>query len=934
VDTNGIITTVAGNGIQGYSGDGGAATSAALFNPWSITVDAAGNLYIADRVNSRIRKVDTNGIITTVAGNGVQGYSGDGGAATSAELGFPPGVEVDSAGNLYIADGSLRVRKVDTSGIITTVAGNGSFGYAGDGGAAISAQLSELFGIALDNSGNFYIADSMNNAVRKIDVTITPTLAFGNLDLGFTSATQTVIMSNVGTAALNLSSIALTANFENVAIGSDCALGALAQGASCNVGIAFVAGSTGNFTGTATVTDTAYNSPQSISLSGTGVQVSSSLAFTPPPPSNLPAGIASFTIGVSVLDSNSNLVTGSTTNVTVTITGPGSFSNSQSAAASSGVATFTFSNLQMTTAGTYTLTATSSSLTSATSTLTVQESTATSLASGSNPSLSGVPVTFTVIVTPAFSGIPTGSVIFKDGATIIGTGTLNASGVATFTTLSLPPGQHSITAAYGGDTNDAASTSAPLTQTVQQNTTTALSALPNPALPGGTVTLTVTVTASVSGTPTGTVTFKDGTTTLGTVTLNASAVATFSTTTLAVASHSITAVYSGDSINLASTSSVVNEIVQENISISLASSMNPVLTGTALTFTTTVTGSAPSTPTGTITFKDGAAILGSAPLNASGIATFSSPALSPGQHSITAVYSGDALNLPATSGVFTETVQQNTSTTLVSSANSSFSGASVTFTAAVTTSVSGTPTGTVTFKDEGATLGTGQLNASGFATYAASALSVASHTITAVYSGDALNLTSTSAPFTQTVNAANFMLAANPASQTITDGQTATYSLTVTPQGSFTSPINFSCSGLPLLANCTFSSPSLTPGANTATTTLTITTVGNLAMSTRPSPITPRNRLVYIFGACASLLTLVSLFFVWGDVKHTWGLSGLRRAAALAGFLFIVIGSMVACAGGSKPSTPVGTDQLQITASSTTSSGNVSHSTAITLTIQ
>ena len=124
---NNIITTVAGNGSLGFSGDGGAATNAKLYVPSGVALDAFGNLYIADTDNNRIRKVDTNGIITTVAGKTGGGYSGDGGAATNASLSYPFGVALDAAGNLYIADqNNNRIRKVDTNGIISTVAGNGN----------------------------------------------------------------------------------------------------------------------------------------------------------------------------------------------------------------------------------------------------------------------------------------------------------------------------------------------------------------------------------------------------------------------------------------------------------------------------------------------------------------------------------------------------------------------------------------------------------------------------------------------------------------------------------------------------------------------------------------------------------------------------------------------------------------------------------------
>jgi hypothetical protein len=181
--TNGTIATVAGNGTQGFSGDNGVATSAQLNNPFGVAVDSIGNLYIADSGNSRIRMV-SNGVITTVAGNGAYGYSGDGGLATSAQLGGPDGVAVDSAGDLYIADtGASRLRMV-SNGVITTVAGNGTQGFSGDGGPATSAQFKDLTGVAVDSAGNLYIGDTENNRIRKVSSGVITTVA-GNGTPGF-----------------------------------------------------------------------------------------------------------------------------------------------------------------------------------------------------------------------------------------------------------------------------------------------------------------------------------------------------------------------------------------------------------------------------------------------------------------------------------------------------------------------------------------------------------------------------------------------------------------------------------------------------------------------------------------------------------------------------------------------------------------------------
>jgi sugar lactone lactonase YvrE len=164
--SNGMITTVAGSLRQGYSGDNGPATRARLNFPSGVAVDSFGNLYIADSGNNRIRKV-SNGVITTAAGNGTQDYGGDNGPATSAELFQPKGIAVDAAGNLYIADGTLRIRKV-SGGTITTVAGNGTFGYSGDYGPATGAGLTSPSGVAVNAADDLYIADTGASRIRKV----------------------------------------------------------------------------------------------------------------------------------------------------------------------------------------------------------------------------------------------------------------------------------------------------------------------------------------------------------------------------------------------------------------------------------------------------------------------------------------------------------------------------------------------------------------------------------------------------------------------------------------------------------------------------------------------------------------------------------------------------------------------------------------------
>ena len=166
-----IITRVAGALPPGFSGDAGASTAAVLNAPQGVDIDAAGDLFIADNENDRIRKVNAStGVITTVAGNGTPGFSGDGGAATGASLHEPHDIVVDSSGNLFFSDAANdRIRRVDDStGVITTFAGTGTAGFSGDGAAASAAQIDTPTFLALDASGNLFVADAGNKRVRKI----------------------------------------------------------------------------------------------------------------------------------------------------------------------------------------------------------------------------------------------------------------------------------------------------------------------------------------------------------------------------------------------------------------------------------------------------------------------------------------------------------------------------------------------------------------------------------------------------------------------------------------------------------------------------------------------------------------------------------------------------------------------------------------------
>ena len=408
------------------------------------------------------------------------------------------------------------------------------------------------------------------------------------------------------------------------------------------------------------------------------------------------------------------------------------------------------------------------------------------LTSSANPSAFGSAVTFTATVASG-SGTPTGTVEFKDGATSLGLATVSA-GVATLTTsaLSVAGSPHAITAVYGGDASYLTVTSSAVSQVVTSAaTTTSLASSVNPTSAGQPVTFTATV-AGGSGSPTGTVQFKDGGTNMGGPAAVSAGVATITTSTLTAAGspHAITAVYSGDASNATSTSAALSQVVSRAAAtIALASSANPSAFGSAVTFTATV-ASGSGTPTGTVEFKDGATSLGLATVSA-GVATLTTSALSVAgsPHAITAVYGGDASYLTVTSSAVSQVVTSAaTTTSLASSVNLSVVGQAATFTATVS-AASGTPTGNVTFMDGATTLGSGALGAGGVATFTTSALSTGTHSISAVYAGDASHATSSSSAISQAVvlsaSSVTLVSSANPAES----GTTITFTASVTGAG-------------------------------------------------------------------------------------------------------------------------------------------------------
>jgi sugar lactone lactonase YvrE len=278
--TSGIISVVAGSGIaRGADGFGGGApaTQVQLSNPTGVAVDTVGNLYIADTGNALVRFVDAkSGRIRTIAGTGNAAYDGDLGPAVSASLRNPTAVKVDAAGDVYIVDsGNNAIREVESAtGIIKTVAGDGTNGYGGDGGVSTLARLGSPGGLAVDFFGNLYIADADNNVIRTVAVQPHP-LDFGRATVGQGGTIQSIVVENIGNMPLNLQSIEVSANFEQRQSGyTDCLGGSsLGVGASCSIGVAFVPSAAVPLTGILALKTGASDGSGSVpvaTLTGTG----------------------------------------------------------------------------------------------------------------------------------------------------------------------------------------------------------------------------------------------------------------------------------------------------------------------------------------------------------------------------------------------------------------------------------------------------------------------------------------------------------------------------------------------------------------------------------------------------------------------------------------------------------------------------------------
>ncbi len=889
----GMIATIAGNGFTnangtgGYNGDGIAATSAELNFPYAVAFDAAGNMYIPDSANHRIREVmAVSGAITASSTIATFAGKGDAGAtactatpvaANQADMWSPSGVAVDAAGNVYIAETqNAAIRKVSAAtGLISTLAENGCGNFYA-GGQFQPVQLYGPVGLFLDGSGDLYVADTLDMVVREIQGNFVALQYTAPVRQGETSATEDQTVENDGNAALDLTTITAATNAAiDATVTNSCTSGAsLAVNAECVIGAVFAPAATPTLTGNQTETPSidvnedaqpgivAASSPLNIELVGTAEPVNGTTTTlaSNPDPSGFGQNVT-FTVTVTTGPGTGSLT--GTVSLADTFGGNTTTLASGLALNASGVATFSISTLgvgQHSIVASYGGDTTHFASSSAPALIqTVLEGTATSVTSSANPSAVGQSVTFTATVTTSGGGgvTPDGTVTFMDGTTALNTQVIDAIGVAAYSTAALANGVHQITAVYNGDSAKEiqGSTSAVLSQDVAAPTTTTLTSSLNPSNYGNAVTFTATVPSGATAVPTGTVNFLDNGVQVGTGTLAGNpGVATFTISALVVGTHSITASYPGDSFNGPSSSPPVSQVVnQAQTSTSVTAAPSPGIAGAPETITATVKVTAgAATPTGTVTFTSGSTQLGSAPLT-SGTATIT-PALAPGAYQIVAIYSGDANDLGSASAALPLTVAQAaTQTALTVSPDPALVQAPITFTANVTGN-GGTPTGSVNFLANGNVIGAGSVNASGTATFTTSTLAAGAYSITAAYTGDANNGSSASAPVSLTVSLATTNTAVTVTPDPALVGTAITITAKVTGNGGPpTGSVNFLANGNIIGAaalsagTASFTTSTLAPG----TYAITASYAGDAANA--PSTSTPLSETVGLIPTATSL---------------------------------------------------------------------------------
>jgi hypothetical protein len=837
----GIITTIAGSNpaavcgtASNTVGDGCLATAATLNTPEGVTLDGAGNLYIADTNDHRIRMVSVStSDISTVAGNGTitdpstgaGGYRGDHGLATAAELNYPYTVAFDPSGNMYIPDsGNNVVRKVAAvGGIITTFAGDGVQGYLGNGSLANHAELDSPLGVAVDAAGNVFIADSGNNAIRKVN--------------GTTDAMSTLIINKGGATYIN-------GTFVQDALFGPSGLYLDGQG---NLYIAdsanmIVRELQGNYVAiddaTTPVRQYAKSVPVPQKVENDGNAPFDVTAITPD------ANAAVDDTGISDPCAQGDLAVDTVCEIGAVFAPQVAFDplvanidvlgNSQDGPPAVPAPN---SPLDIQLVGIST----------------AVNSTTVAVTGTPNPAGYGQVVTLTATVqTGSGTGNLTGTVTFFLNGTAIAAGTdvavgatttsgSNSTAAATFQISTLPVGVDEITATYNvaNDPNHLTKTSPQYPEQIMEATKTVLTASPNPSSIGQNVTFTATVSISGGGgvTPDGTVTFYDGGNAIGSQSISGSGVASVQDAALPQGDHNITAQYSGGIINTSVASSNSNTVVQDvqgSSSVVVTSGApNPSNYGQQVTFAATVTPAGSTPATGAVKFYYGTTLLGTNNLGTgTNQTTITYSGLPVGTDNITAQYAGDVNNAPSTTAAAYQQVVNKTQTTTTVSATpqpNGIAGGSVSITATVQI-VSGNATlgGTVSFASNGTSLGAPvAVNSStGKATLTLNNVAPTTYSIVATYNGDSNDDTSVSSPaYPYTIVQATTQTTVTAAPNPALIGQTVTFTATVTgnggtPGGTVTFEANGTAIGAPATLNAgtaTLTSSGLAAGAYTIT---------------------------------------------------------------------------------------------------------------------
>jgi hypothetical protein len=547
-----------------------------------------------------------------------------------------------------------------------------------------------------------------------------------------------------------------------------------------------------------------------------------------------------------------------------------------------------------------------------------------------NPSTYGIPVTFSIAITATGSTGATGTVTISDGANVIGTANLvGTTGQTTFTTAALVVGSHAITVSYPGDPNYAAGTSAVLTQVVKQaQTTTTAAVSPNPAFAGGTLTATATVKLTQGvNVPTGTVTFTSGTLTLGSAALGASGTATVNTT-LPIGTYSIVATYSGDVNDAGSAASPIPLTVQiATTTTAVTANPSPAIVDSAVALIAKVTGNG-GIPTGAVTITADGTAIGTVNLDATGTATVSISTFAAGTHSITASYAGDVNDLPSVSSALSLVVQTIPTATALGATSSAGPPTQVALVATVIGSTGPTPTGTVTFTNEGTVIGSATLDSSGVATLNPN-LAAGTYSIVAAYSGDALHSASTSVPATVLGTPSSFSMTVNPPTITVAASQNTTATVTFTSISGFSDTLGLGCASLPAAVNCHFSSPTVTLAADgTQTAQVTIDTNNPLSggASAMNAHADSKASLAGLPLFSLPFTVLFGLIF-WRFRKRYRAVFTVVLALLLSGAAMMLNG----CSGFSQATASPGTYVIQVTATGVNS--DVIHYQSVTLTI-